>query len=77
MRPVTLNPHNIQASLNEIEQASHQADLVEISKNFAPDVPTFTPTYTINTTAPTAANIANFIATLITVMQRGGLNTST
>ena len=77
MRPVTINSHNVQAALNEIEQASHQADLVEVAKNFNPDVPTFTPTYTINTTAPTAANIANFIATLITVMQRGGLNTST
>jgi ketosteroid isomerase-like protein len=77
MRPVTLNSNNIQAALRELEQASHQADLVEIAKNFSPDVTTFTPTFTINTTAPTAANIANFIATLITTMQRGGLSTST
>lgn len=77
MRPVTLNPNNVPASLTEIERASHENDLVEIAQNFFVDNPAFTQAFTINTTAPTAVNCANFLATLITVMQRGGLKRTT
>jgi hypothetical protein len=34
MRPVTLNQNNVPASLNEIERASHDADIVELAQNF-------------------------------------------
>lgn len=77
MRPVTLNPNNVAASLNEIQRASHEADLTEIAMTFQTDVASFTPTYTLNTTSPSAANIADFLATLLTAMQKGGVHRTT
>ena len=77
MRPVTINPHDAVASLRELERASHEADLVEIAQNFSADNPSFTRTYQVNTTTPTAANLALVLATLISVMQKGGLSRTT
>ena len=77
MRPVTINPSDPFSALVEVMRASQENDIVDIAQNFSVDVSNFTPTYTINTTTPTAANIANFLATLITVMQRGGINRTT
>ncbi len=76
MRPVTLNPGNIQASFNEIEAASHEGDTVEIAQNFSF---TGTPvtTLNLNLTAPTAANVAAVLATLLEIMQKGGINRTT
>lgn len=75
MRPITIvDPANVTAALMEIERASHDADIVEMAQNFSPDTQSFTATYTINTTTPSLANIANFIATFLTVLQKGGLN---
>lgn len=71
MRPVTLNPSDLQGSLREIERASHESDLTEIGKAFS-ITGTFTPTFTLNVTSPTLANIANVIATLLDTIQKGG-----
>lgn len=76
MRPVTLNPTNLVEALREIERASHDADIVEIAQNFS-ITGVLTPTRTLNLTAPTAANIAAVLGTLISDMQRGGLNRTT
>jgi hypothetical protein len=76
MRPVTLNPSDPQSALREIETASHENDLVEIAQNFS-STGTLTPTYSINLASPTAANVAAVLATLLEVMQKGGLNRTT
>lgn len=76
MRPVTLNPDNVKASLIELERASHESDLTEIAQNFTLSG-TLTPTYTLNLAAPTAANIAAVLGTLILAMQKGGINRTT
>jgi hypothetical protein len=77
MRPVTINTNDVAGALIELMRASHENDIVDLAQNFKPDVAGFTPTYTIDTTTPSAANIANFLATLITVMQRGAINRTT
>jgi hypothetical protein len=76
MRPVTLNVNDTQGSLKEI-QASHEGDVTEIAQNFVIDNPAFTQTLALNTTAPTAANLALVLASLISIMQRGGLSRTT
>jgi hypothetical protein len=73
MRPLTTLSNNMQAALSEIQAASTQNDIVDIANSFS-ITGTFTETYDLNLTSPTAANIAAVLATLITVMQRGGLN---
>jgi hypothetical protein len=77
MRPVTINPRDPLSALREIERASHEGDLVEIAQNFTVDNPGFTQVFQINTTAPSVGNIANFIATFITLARKGGLNRTT
>lgn len=77
MRPVTINPNNVQASLTEIERASHEADLVEIAQNFTVDNAAFTEGFQVHTNSPSLANLAQVLATLITVMRKGGLNRTT
>jgi hypothetical protein len=76
MRPVTLNPQNPQSALAEIQRASHENDLAEIAQSFS-IIGTVTPTTALNVTSPTLANIANFVATLVQAMQRGGINRTT
>lgn len=76
MRPVTLNPDNVRASLQEIERASHENDAVEIAQNFSMSG-TLTPTRVLSLTAPSLANIAAVLGTLISDMQKGGLNRTT
>ncbi len=73
MRPVTIHIDNVPASLNEIQNASRENDVVEIAQNFSF---TGTPTTTtnLNVSAPTVANVAAVLATLIEIMQRGGLS---
>lgn len=76
MRPVTLNPNNVPASLNEIEAASHENDLLDISQNFTFDTaPTQTTTLLVG--SPTLANTNAVLATLLQIMQKGGLNRTT
>lgn len=77
MRPVTINPYNVPAALQEIERASHDGDIVEIAQNF-----TFSGTVTsmmvLNMgAAASASNCAAVLATLLQIMQRGGLNRTT
>lgn len=77
MRPVEINVDNPREALLEIQRASHDADITEIAQNFTVDNPAFTEALTLNTTAPTVQNLADVLATLLTIMQKGGLNRST
>jgi len=76
MRPVTLNPSNVSASLKEIETASHENDVVEISQNFTTDA-AFTQTLQLLTGTPTLANTNVVLATLLDLMKKGGLHRTT
>jgi hypothetical protein len=76
MRPVTINPNNVSAALQEIQTASKENDIVEIAKNFS-FTGTPTPTFNLNVTAPTLANVVAVLATLLQTMQKGGLNRTT
>ena len=73
MRPVTISDKkNTAAALNEIERASHENDIVDIAQAFT--VSGFTQTLVLNSTAPTLANTNAVLATLINLMQKGGLH---
>ena len=76
MRPVTIDPRNVAASLIEIENASRENDVLDISQNFSF---TGTPTQTLNlnVSSPTVANVAEVLATLLQIMQKGGINRTT
>ncbi len=76
MRPVTINVHDPRTALEEIQRASHEADLTEIAQNFS-STGTLTETFAVNLSSPTAANVAAVLATLIAVLQRGGPNRTT
>lgn len=77
MRPVTINANNVQSALLELQRASHESDSTEMAQNFTIDDPSFTQEFEVNTTAPTAANVAAVLATLLTLLQKGGLNRTT
>jgi hypothetical protein len=77
MRPVTVNPRDPVSALREIERASHENDVLEIAQNFTVDNPAFAHALQVNTAAPTAANCAAVLATLLTIIQKGGLNRTT
>jgi len=76
MRPVTLNPNNVPSALAEIERASHECDTTEIAQNFTLDAP-ITEQLQLLTSAPTLANTNLVLATLLQILQRGGLNRTT
>lgn len=73
MRRVTINPHDPTSALQEIMTASSENDLVDIASNFAM-TGTLTETTDLNLSAPTVANVAAVLGTLLSIMQRGGLN---
>jgi hypothetical protein len=73
MQPVTINPSNVQEALRELMRASQVNDVVDISQNFSLSG-TLTDTTTLNLSAPTAANVAAVLGTLLTIMQKGGIN---
>lgn len=75
MRPVTINPANVPAALVEIGRASQENDVVDIGQNFT--VTGSARAFVLNTAAPTAANVAQVLAQLIEIMQKGGLNRTT
>lgn len=64
-------------AIGELLRASAEVDMTDISQGFEVDDPSFTETRTLNVTAPTAANIANFLATFLYDLKRGGKNRST
>jgi hypothetical protein len=76
MRRVQLNPQNPQACFREIERASHENDVLDIAQAFSF---TGTPvqTTTLNVSAPTLANTNAVLATLLQIMQKGGLHRTT
>lgn len=74
MRSVNINPDNVRASLIEIATASSENDIVEIAQNITFDDPAFTQTLELLTSVPTLANTNRVLATLIDMMQKGGLN---
>lgn len=76
MRPVTLNPRDPVSALQEIERASHENDVLEIAQNFHFDA-TFTQTLTLAVASPTLANTNAVLASLLQILQRGGLNRTT
>jgi hypothetical protein len=76
MRPVNVNPNNLQAAVIELAQASKENDIVDVAQNFDFDVPP-TQTTTLNLSAPTLANVAAVVGTLLQIMQKGGINRST
>ncbi len=76
MRPVTINPHNVPAALLEIERASHEADTTEMAQNFTFDA-AFTQTLQLAVASPTLANTNAVLATLIQILQKGGINRAT
>lgn len=76
MRPVTINTNNVPAALAEIERASHESDTTEIAQNFTFDA-AFTQTLQLLTGTPTLANTNAVLATLLQILQKGGLNRTT
>jgi hypothetical protein len=76
MRPVTLNPHDPVSSLREVERASHEADIVEMAQNIMFDA-AVTQTLELLVASPTLANTNAVLATLLQILQRGGLNRTT
>lgn len=73
MRPVTINPADSRSALLEIQRASHENDVAEISQNFTLSG-AYTQTTTLNLSSPTAANVAAVLSTLLTLLQKGGIN---
>lgn len=69
-------PLPIQSIFNEIYRASQEADIVDIGAAYTISG-SFTPTRTLNVTAPTTANLAAVLATLISDLQSGGATKST
>ena len=76
MRPVSINPQNPTAALNEIQVASREYDICDIAKNFSFNA-AFTQTLALAVTSPTLANTNAVLASLIQIMQRGGLHRTT
>lgn len=77
MRPVTINTTNVQAALEELMRASHEADTTEIAQNISFDNAGFTQTLQLLVNSPTLANTNLVLATLILMLQKGGPNRST
>jgi hypothetical protein len=76
MRPVTLNQNDLRSSLAEIERASHENDVLEVSKNFTFDA-AFTQQMQLLVSAPTLANTNAVLATLLQILQSGGTTRTT
>ena len=76
MRPVAINPHNTVAALQEIAAASHENDVVDLAQNFGFDAPV-TVTTSLSVASPTLANTNAVLATVLHIMQKGGINRST
>jgi len=73
MRRVTINPHDPTAALTEVQTASGENDLIDIANSFTM-TGTLTETTVLNLSSPTAANLAAVLGTLLSIMQRGGIN---
>jgi hypothetical protein len=82
MRPVTapqtsqIKDMATKASIQELERASHEADITEMAQNFTFDA-SFTQTLALTVSSPTLANTNLVLATLLQMMQKGGLNRTT
>lgn len=76
MRPVTLNPNNVSAALQEIERASHENDLTEQAQNRT-ITGAYTATRTLNVATATLSDLIAFVATFIADCQKGGSNRTT
>jgi len=76
MRPVTINVNDFESALREIQTASHENDIVEIAQNFTFDA-AFTPTLQLQTSTSDLDNVVLVLATLLQIMQKGGLNRTT
>lgn len=76
MRPVTINSNDVHASLVELERASHENDVNEIANNFTVSG-SYTAARSFDATAATLAELRIIVATLLTDLQKGGLNRTT
>lgn len=76
MRRVNINPFNTAEALKEIERASAENDILDISQNFTFSG-TVSGTMVLNVGSPTVANCAQVLAQLLTIMQKGGLHRTT
>lgn len=76
MRPVNADPSNVQAAVKALLDASHENDPTEIAQNVTFDT-TFTNTFQLLVGTPTLANTNAVLATLLAMLQRGGLNRTT
>jgi hypothetical protein len=73
MRPVSLNPNDVQSALREIQNASYQNDIVDVANTFS-FTGTVTDTTDLDLSSPTLANVAAVLATLLQTMQKGNIN---
>lgn len=73
MQPVATNTKNVQAALQALQNASQQNDVGTTANNFTLSG-TLTETFTLNLSSPTAANLAAVLGTLLTILQKGGIN---
>jgi len=78
VRPVSLNLGAIRdpavvAALREIMMSSNLNDIVKIAQNYT-ITGTLTTTRTLNVSTATQTQIASFLGTLITDLQKGGAN---
>jgi hypothetical protein len=76
MRPVTVNPTNIPAAIEELQRASHENDVTEIANNLA-ITGAYTATRTLNAATATLADLRAFVATFVSDLQKGGANRTT
>jgi hypothetical protein len=78
VKPVTLNltaikDPAVRAALQDLQTASRLNDLVTIAQNYTITGPVAT-TRSLNVSTATTAHIANFLATLVLDLQKGGAN---
>jgi hypothetical protein len=76
MRPVTINPKDVQGSLIKLAAASQENDVVAMAQPFDFDAPV-TQTTTLAVAAPSLANVVAVLGTLLQVHQKGGINRTT
>ena len=76
MRKVSINPKNTVESLVEIQRASYENDTTDIGQAFKFDA-AFTQQLQLIVSAPTLSNTNQVLASLIQILQRGGVNRTT
>ena len=76
MQPVGGTASNISAAIQTIVNASQQNDVGTTANNFTLSG-TLTETYTLDLSSPTLANVAAVLGTVLSILQKGGVNRTT